>query len=83
MNADEEGRFHGVLPRPGKWNVSVVAEDLDLERELRKIEVEPSKITEVADLEIRIPATDLQGRSSMKAVVRSPRRRSRSSRRPR
>ena len=59
MEADEKGKFTGVLPRAGKWPVDVSADALAGITPTVKVEVPAGK--RVAEIEIRIPDTRLAG----------------------
>jgi Carboxypeptidase regulatory-like domain len=61
MSADEEGSFAGYLPREGLWIVEVVASDLGVNRRFQDVSVRPGK-DGVADVELTLPDTFLQGR---------------------
>ncbi len=61
MQADEEGRFSGQLPKAGNWPVDVRSESPEVFRRLRAVEIEPSPGTRRARIEIELPATRLEG----------------------
>jgi len=56
LKADDEGQFEGILPREGLWRVVVVAEEAEIEAELR-VEVRSGE-----RLEIELPDTEVFGR---------------------
>lgn len=60
MESDNEGRFHGVLPKDGWWRVDVVSEQPRLNARV-KVEVTADR-QKRADVEIVLPATHLFGR---------------------
>lgn len=55
MEANSEGRFHGLLPRTGSWRVDVVAADPPLESELQVVVSTDSLV------ELEIPSTEVSG----------------------
>lgn len=59
MTADEEGRFHGVLPRGGDWKVDVEASEPRL-RTASRIEVRPNRAG-LAAVDISLPDTRIFG----------------------
>lgn len=61
MEADEEGRFSGLLPRPGAWGVDVLSKSPHVFRRLQAVEVEPGAGSSRAFVEIELPATRLEG----------------------
>lgn len=64
MEADDEGRFSGRLPRSGDWRVDVELEDPPIFRRYAKVPVEPEH--GVAEVELKLPDTLMEGE-----VVRS------------
>ncbi len=61
LESDSEGLFGGYLPRPGPWEVDVVAEDPPIERAFQDVEVKPLSLEPGAEIELRLPATLLEG----------------------
>ncbi len=61
MQADDEGRFSGMLPRRGSWTVDVRSESPPVFRRLRAVEVEPAASSSRAFVEIELPGTRLEG----------------------
>ncbi len=61
MQADDEGRFSGVLPRPGTWSLDVRSGSPRVFRRLRAVEVEPTAGSSRAFVEIELPGTRLEG----------------------
>lgn len=62
IEADEEGRFEGVLPKAGEWEVMVRSDEHDVSRFLRGVQVpEPSEPGEVVRVDFRLPATEVSG----------------------
>ncbi|MGE5232925.1 MAG: carboxypeptidase regulatory-like domain-containing protein [Acidobacteriota bacterium] len=61
MNADEEGRFAGLLPRPGVWRVDVETEGAGLHLSRLKVTVPKRAVGEKAKVEIRLPDTRVRG----------------------
>ena len=61
MEADDEGRFHGSLPRPGTWRVDVRSESAGVFRRLRAVEVEPLAGSSRARVDFELPGTRLEG----------------------
>ncbi len=61
LQADEEGRFSGSLPRSGNWDVDVRSKSAGISRRLRAIEVEPAAGSDYAWVEIDLPATRIEG----------------------
>ncbi len=60
--SDEEGRFTGHLPRPGPWDLDIVAPSPQLERTLEQVEVTPREGQSFAELDLRLPKTWLRGK---------------------
>lgn len=61
VSTNEKGRFSGVLPRAGDWDVDVRAHDPPVFRRLRDIPVEVRTGSEKAWVEITLPDTTLEG----------------------
>ena len=61
LQADEEGRFSGSLPRPGTWEVDVQSRSAGVFRRLRALEVEPADGSDHAWIDIELPATRIEG----------------------
>ncbi|MEM7355779.1 MAG: carboxypeptidase-like regulatory domain-containing protein [Acidobacteriota bacterium] len=61
MQADEEGRFDGMLPRAGVWPVDVKSRKAGVFRRLQGVEVEPSASSSRARVDIELPGTRLEG----------------------
>lgn len=61
LQANEEGRFSGVLPRPGFWSLDVRSSSPWVFRRLRAVEVEPAPGTSRAFVEVELPGTRLEG----------------------
>ena len=61
FDADEEGEFAGFLPRQGTWSVDLVAESEGLRLALEPVEVRIAPRKGVAEVEIRVPDTTLEG----------------------
>lgn len=59
MASDEEGRFHGVLPRGGDWKVDVEASEPRL-RTTCRVDVSPNRAGQ-ATLDIGLPDTKIFG----------------------
>jgi len=60
LNADEEGRFSGVLPRAGDWRIFVESESPKIEKQLDEVPVEPDSHHR-ASLELRLHSGSLAG----------------------
>lgn len=63
MQADDDGNFSGLLPRPGSWVVEIRSEDPRVARRLAKVPVTVSNGGSRAEVEIRLPDTHLHGRT--------------------
>lgn len=62
FQADEDGRFRGVLSRAGEWEVLVESRQDEVSRWLRGVEVpEPAKPGAVVDVDLKLPATEVGG----------------------
>lgn len=64
MTSGEDGRFHGYLPREGRWEIEILwseGEESDAQR-LREVEIRRRPGKSHAAVEIRIPPTELRGR---------------------
>ncbi len=61
LESDADGDFVGVLPRAGSWDVQVVSDDPVVDRVLRKVDVMADPETRRAEVELRVPATRLEG----------------------
>lgn len=73
FDADEEGRFEGVLPEEGTWRVELVAEEAGLKLAVPPVEVKRRKGSRVAEVEVLLSDTTLAGRSSTMRAARCPR----------
>lgn len=62
MTSDEDGHFRGVLPRSGVWTVSVDARSEGVRRKM-KVHVPAAEGSEPAEVEVRLPATHVGGRT--------------------
>lgn len=61
LATDDEGRFAGVLPRPGIWRVDIEAQEPRISRTLRALEVEEPEGGRPARLRLELPDTELSG----------------------
>lgn len=61
FDADEEGEFAGFLPEEGIWPVQLVNESEGLLLALEPVEVRVPRGKRVADIEIQVPDTTLEG----------------------
>ncbi len=62
FQADDEGRFQGVLSRAGDWEVLVESKAHDVSRWLRGVEVpEPARPGEVVDVALKLPDSEING----------------------
>lgn len=59
LTSDEEGRFVGVLPKPGTWRVDVITESFNTRV---KVPVEPRLGKAWAEVKVRLPDTLVFGR---------------------
>lgn len=59
LRADAEGRFTGMLPRPGRWEVDVSSDEPRVSMQV-EVEVEPDSAG-LAELEIELPDTRVFG----------------------
>jgi len=60
LESDAEGRFAGLLPRPGIWEVDVTGRETPVHRTFAKMEIKRKQGKKHAEIEIRIPATKLE-----------------------
>ncbi len=60
LQADEEGRFAGLIPRPGTWKVEVTGKEAPVQRTFSKLEITRKPGKTHAEIEIRIPDTKLE-----------------------
>jgi hypothetical protein len=61
FDSDEDGNFHGYLPREGEWKVEIESEDPPILTTLRNIEVKRSAYQKAARVAIRLPDFELTG----------------------
>ncbi len=61
FDSDETGKFEGLLPREGTWNVELLSGEEGLQLRLPPIEVRKPAGKSYATVEIRVPDTRLQG----------------------
>ncbi len=59
LSSDEEGRFSGLLPRPGEWDVDVDAKEPKVKVSLGKVLVEPEPGKAFAEVTLELPDTRL------------------------
>lgn len=60
FEADEEGRFQGVVPRAGEWNVRVINHELDIDAVVRGVEVR-ERSGRCDEVELQIPGARVHG----------------------
>jgi len=60
LQADEDGRFAGLLPRSGSWTVQVRDPETGLDALLRDVEVEERE-GECSEVELRVPDSGARG----------------------
>jgi hypothetical protein len=60
MDSDQEGRFHGILPKGGDWKVDVDASEPHL-RTTSRVDISPNRAGK-AEVEIVLPDTRIFGR---------------------
>lgn len=61
FDADEEGAFAGFLPEEGLWPVDLVSESEGLRLALEPVEIRRKRGQRVAEVEIQVPDTTLEG----------------------
>lgn len=61
MKTDDEGRFSGVLPKEGAWDIEVRRREGRLRIALDAVEVRRSEATGYADLELELPKGRVHG----------------------
>lgn len=61
LASDEEGRYEGILPREGVWNVELVAAEPPVERHFDRIAVSPLPGTDRATVDFELPNTYISG----------------------
>ncbi|MCP4548596.1 MAG: carboxypeptidase regulatory-like domain-containing protein [bacterium] len=61
FHSDAEGRFGGLLPQPGMWEVAVVGVDTEVRRSFQQIKVVKKSGKPYAEVEIRVPDTRIEG----------------------
>lgn len=59
LESDEEGRYSGLLPRPGEWKVEIAADEPRVRTSLNKIAVQPRPGESVAEVDLELPDTRL------------------------
>lgn len=59
--SDDEGEFFGYLPRDGRWQVEVLAEQYGVSRRLQGVEVRKRSGAGSAKVELQLPATEIGG----------------------
>ena len=76
LKSNEEGRFEGMIPRPGDWRVEIEAAEPKLKVVLGKIPVQPKPGEGVAEVHLALPDTLLRlavkyedGRPEARATV--------------
>lgn len=60
FEADQEGRFQGVLPRAGEWTVQVINHELDIDAVVRGVEVR-ERSGRCDEVELQIPGARVHG----------------------
>lgn len=61
IEADDDGRFSGVLPRAGQWDVDVVASDPEVRTRLTDVDVDEPQGDEPVEIVLHIPDTVVHG----------------------
>lgn len=61
LASDEDGRFEGILPSSGAWEVDVVAEAAGVRRTFDAVDVRPAGKDRVAEVKLVVPDTRLEG----------------------
>ncbi|HKV09963.1 MAG TPA: carboxypeptidase-like regulatory domain-containing protein [Thermoanaerobaculia bacterium] len=61
FDADEKGRFEGVLPEEGTWSLALASEEKELQLSLKPVQVKRLPGKRAASVDIRVPDTTLAG----------------------
>lgn len=59
LASDEDGRYAGLLPRPGEWRVEIAADEPRARATLNRIAVQPRPSESVAEVDLELPDTKL------------------------
>ncbi|MCP4589105.1 MAG: carboxypeptidase regulatory-like domain-containing protein [bacterium] len=61
FHSDAEGRFEGLLPQPGMWEVAVIGVDSEVRRSFQQVKIAKKPGKSYAEVEIRVPDTRIEG----------------------
>jgi hypothetical protein len=61
LHSDEDGNFHGHLPREGEWKVQVKSDNPPILTTLRQVEVKRTASQEIARVSLKLPNLQLTG----------------------